>query len=268
MPRALGSDTNLEECVDTHLFVIGPNNSGTTFVRRAIDACQEVWSLPREGQHMLGFSGPDVGQRGLALIWASDDTMLDQLRDSTLYDWKKTRKAWYFQSRAQKHDASVFTTKSPPFLALVQQLRCAFQKPRFLFMVRNPYAVIEAICRYRERQFPSRDKGLDIASSHILKCLQIQQENIEKHDDIGLFFRYEDMCAQPRELAEKIAQLVPAISDIDLDRAYEVKGRYHEKLRDMNADQIGCLSASDINRINQHLVTQEALLERFGYSLL
>ena len=267
-PAILGAQCDLTQRVKMHLFVISPNNSGSTFVTRALETCQEVWRLPREGQHMLGYSGPDLLKEKRELIWASDQANLDSLRDPTLYDWAKTQKAWYFQARASKDDASIFLTKSPPFLVVVDQLRAAFSNPRFLFLVRNPYAVVEAICRRVAGRFEARNAALDTACGHILNCLAIQRLNIEQHGDLGVSFSYEDLCASPAGIASQVTHMLPELVGLNFDQTLAVKGIYNERLRDMNADQIGRLSQQDIDRINLHFSPQEALLGHFGYGLI
>ena len=259
---------DLATLVRTHLFVISPNNSGSTFVTRALETCREVWRLPREGQHMLGYEGPDLLSDGKELIWAADPEYLAAMRDHGLYDWEKARKAWYFQARAHRPDASVFVTKAPPFLIVVDQLRQAFPNARFVFLARNPYAVIEAICRYHGGRFGSRSEALATACSHILTCLTIQRDNIGQYADICIDLTYEELCAQPAEAALRVRQMVPELHDLDFDRTLAVKGQYNERLRDMNADQIARLSASDIAMISERFSGYEELLGSFGYGIM
>ncbi len=59
---------------------------------------------------------------------------------------------WHFQAFARDPAASVFYTKTPHFLLHVDELARHFPNARFLFMVRNPYAVCEGICRNQLRK--------------------------------------------------------------------------------------------------------------------
>ena len=45
----LGALHDLERVVVTHLFVICPNNSGSTFPRKALATSRRTWNLPWEG---------------------------------------------------------------------------------------------------------------------------------------------------------------------------------------------------------------------------
>ena len=47
----------------------------------------------------------------------------------------------------------------PPFLLLVDQLERHFRNAKFLFTVRNPYAVCEGICRNYRSQFAAEGRS-------------------------------------------------------------------------------------------------------------
>ena len=72
----LGALHDLERVVDTHLFVICPNNSGSTFLQKALATSRRTWNLPDEGRKALGYAGPrPANDPGLAVssarIWAA-----------------------------------------------------------------------------------------------------------------------------------------------------------------------------------------------------
>src|SRR5262245_57750384 len=92
-----GAENDLERLVRTHLFVICPNNSGSTFLKNALATSRRTWNLLREGQNTFGFAGPrSIGK--LALGWASDQRWIDRFTDSRNFDWPRIRRAWYFQA--------------------------------------------------------------------------------------------------------------------------------------------------------------------------
>ena len=45
-----GAGRDLEQLVRTHLFIVCPNNSGSSFLAAALGKCQAAWRLPQEGQ--------------------------------------------------------------------------------------------------------------------------------------------------------------------------------------------------------------------------
>lgn len=262
----------MERAIAAHLFVIAPNNSGSTYLRKALATSSATWNLPHDGQRMAGFVGPvtwksfDADGERPGLLWAAHERWLEKLASASLYDWPRTRRAWYFQATSQRPDASVFVAKSPPFLLVVDALAHHFHNARFLFMVRNPYAVCEGICRAygKERgvaDLPTR------AATHVATCMVLQRANIETHASQGVFFHYETLCAEPERVAEQVTALVPELDGLDLRQRLSVKS-YHETLTNMNERQIARLSAADLAAINSVFRRHRSTLDYFGYGLL
>ena len=277
-----GAGRDLERLVRTHLFVVCPNNSGSSFLAIALGKCQATWRLPREGQFMRGFVGPVTTdsygseQHTPALLWASERKWLDLFAEPDSYDWVRSRKAWYFHALARSADASVFVTKSPPHVLHVGQLASAFRNAKFLFMVRNPYAVCEGICRrYRtrlvrdfHRQFIEPGRSVETAAAvHVANCLAWQRRNIETYPELGVFFTYEDMCDQPASVERKVQGLVPELDDLTLRQRIKVKN-YDETLTNMNERQIAALSAKEIAAFNHVFRKHRDALGYFGYDIM
>ena len=277
-----GAGRDLADLIGTHLFVVCPNNSGSTFLTAALETCRATWRLPQEGQMIRGFAGPVVSRAYgrdrwfPGLLWASEPRWRDLFADSRHYDWPRTRKAWYFHARAHAPDASVFVTKSTQHVLHVEQLVRHFRNAKFLFMVRNPYAVCEGICRrYRtrlgphyQRQFVVPGRSLPAAAAtHVVHCLAWQRRNVETYRDHGVFFTYEEMCAEPVTVAQKVRSLVPELADLNLRRRIAVK-EYDEVLTNMNARQIANLAAEDVAAFNRVFREHRDTLGYFGYDIL
>ena len=255
------------------MFGITVNHSGSTFLRQALATSRAVWSLPDEGQFVLGYAGPSLENGALAgafKIWGSRRRWLDALQDESGYDWVRTREAWYFQARAHHPCASTFFTNSPPHLLVVDALNRYFDNPRFLFMVRNPYATCAGIYRDLERLRPAMPRGglAQAAARHVVACFDRQRRNIETWGNRGTFFTYETMCAEPERVAAQIEALVPDIDDLNLRQRLPVKGRYNEELTDMNARQIAQIEPERLHELNQVFREHRELLGHFGYGLM
>ena len=257
------------QAIKQHLFLLCPNNSGSTYLSRALATSQSVWSLPREGQHMVGFAGPSTIETPWPLIWGAQEGSLAHFRDSPDYDWERTKRAWYFHANAARDDAPVFHTKSPPFLLIADQLAANFVNTSFLFMVRDPYATLEGIMRRHIAAGTVAEVGRlpEIAARHLVTCYRYQRDNIAKFADRSKFFRYEDLCADPQAVANSIAELMPELEGLDLTQKLAVKGSYDEPLRNMNKDQIARLSAAEIEMANEIFCPNAELLSHFDYSI-
>ena len=273
-----GALHDLERTVTTHLFVICPTNSGSTFLRNALATSRRTWNLLSEGRSVFGVVWPtsmnDSRLTGGSRLWAARKRWLDVLRDPAHYDWPRTRAAWYFQAYARDPLAPVFVEKSPPSLLIVEDLARHFRNTKFLFMVRNPYAVCEGICRVRRRRPWGLSTALEgetletVAARHVATCLEVQRRNVEAYGDRGVFFTYEAMCREPERVARKIRDLVPELDDLNLRQRLWVRSDYHEMLTDMNARQIARLDAGQIQAINLEFQKHRAILHYFGYDVV
>ncbi|MBF0622115.1 MAG: sulfotransferase [Magnetococcales bacterium] len=245
--------------VQTNLFLLMPNNSGTTFLEQVLNRCENVAHLPAEGQFIPGFVGPTPIRDNVVSLWTEK---LDLFTDPAHFDWPKTKRAWQERLRTNNTDPRVFVEKSPPNLLRANMLIENFPRVKFLVMVRNPYAVAEGICR----QNPQAD--LTRAATHLMTCFKWQDMNLKRYADRSLFFTYERMCAQPNAVAKQISNLIPDLHDVNFQQKIKIKGRYHEQIRNMNAQQIERLSPEDIQTLNRVFHSHEVLLRRFGYSIL
>ena len=268
-----GAGRDLGRLVKTHLFGITVNHSGSTFLRRALATCRATWNLPSEGQFAGGYSGPHLERgalTGARKIWGSRPRWRDALKDESAYNWARTREAWYFQAYALDPHASVFFTNSPPHLLAVDALARRFVNPKFLFMVRNPYATCEGICRDLEQRGAPPPPGAvaEAAARHVVTCFEYQRRNIAAHGRRSVFFTYETMCAEPERVASEIRALVPEVDDLNLRQRLPVKGRYEVMLTDMNARQIARLKPVQIATFNRVFRTHRDLFHDFGYELL
>lgn len=276
-----GAGYDLARQISVHLFVVAPNNSGSTFLKEAIRTCAATWNIEHEGWRMLGFAGPQPREPAgpappntfPALLWASEPRWLRLLSDPGVYDWHRTRRAWYFQAFARNPEATVFVAKWPPFVLCVDQLRESFRGARFLFMLRNPYATCEGICRkyaHLAGVLAAEGKSLEErAATHVVNCFARQRRNLERHGDCGVFFTYEAMCAEPERVAEDIAALVPALRHLTLRQRLGVKdGAYNEMLTDMNARQLERLSPAQLERLNRVFRPHADILRYFGYEVV
>lgn len=248
--------------ISQHLFVLAINNSGSTFLTKALEKAPGAWGLPREGQHVPGFTGPSSRGTSAGLLWAASAESEAVFTAPAAYDWERSKRAWHFQAEAAMADARVLVVASPPFLMIADQLVQAFPEAFFLILTRHPLPVIEGILRGT----PGEDAALvEPAVRHVLRGMEYQRANRERLGERALTICYEDMCAAPETVGAAILRLVPGLGAVDLAQRIAVKGRYDEGLRNMNGDAVGRLDPAlrmDIaNRLSKH----DDLLAAFGY---
>jgi hypothetical protein len=255
-----------EGAIKSHLFILAINNSGSTFLARALGGAPGAWSLPREGQHVPGFAGPSSRGTGTGLLWAATPENEALFTDPAAYDWARTRRAWHFQAGASQPDASVLILSSPPFLLIAEELARIFPDAFFLMLVRHPLPVIEGILRGTVgTDVEAQEALVEQAVAHVIRGMQVQLRNCALLHGRVVKISYEVMCAMPAKVGQQIEALAPALGPVTLDQHIAVKGHYDERLRDMNADQVARLSPALRLAIEARLERYEALLAEFGY---
>lgn len=260
-----GAQHNPGDVVHTHLFIISPNNSGSTFLRRSFEFSHKVWWLPREGQHMPMFPGPFTRDTRDALIWNATPDRRDRFLGEA-YDWDQARQLWYFLARTRAAHASVFVTSSPPFLLQMASLQRAFLGTRFLLMTRDPYAVAEGILRRPIERIARGENIYSLVTRHIGECFKHQLANIANFPDTALRLTYEELTDNPQHSAARIRAFLPQIEDYTLDNPVAVKGNYHEKARNMNGDAFGRLTDEVIDRLRVGFADFASEIEALGYT--
>ena len=234
--------------LDDNLFLLIPNNSGSTFIYKSICNSKHVSYLPSEGQFVNGFIGTKPAMHNYQFIWAGTDFIRD-IGDTRLHDWAQNKKVW--KKRAINFNTNnIFVEKSPPNIAKAEMLIKNFTNVKFIISIRNPYAVFESILRARTTS-PVNDT---IIASHIINTMLIQKRNITNiNSDNYIFFKYEELCSNPINIAASIASFVPKLDDVSFSHRINVKNRYNSVANNYNDEQISRLPCSSINAFNLEL---------------
>lgn len=251
----------------THLFILAPNNSGSTLLRKYLEKSFFARYLNQEAQHTQGFVGPSSRGTGLRLLWAHSRDALSQFTDVSAYDWKKSNQAWLENSIVNSNKATVLVTSSPPFLLMLNQLDQFFPDARFILLVRDPYAIVEGIYRRRSLQPVPEADCYRAAAQHAMRCLQYQRENIQQNLENSVSFSYEDLCDHTDMVKKSIQTLVPEFLDLNFDAEVSVKGKPSAPIKNKNTEQIKRIDKNGFNTINDVFIHHQELLDSFGYSL-
>jgi hypothetical protein len=140
-------------------------------------------------------------------------------------------------------------------------LQTHFRGSTFVLMQRNPYAVAEGI--RRRTQLP-----LDRCVQHWIRCARQQIVNQNALQRVTRF-NYEDLSARPEYCCDEIRKLLPELSDLDLEKEVSVQsieGKVRRPIINYNEQQIGRLSAEDLQAINGRLDQAPEVMTFFGYS--
>lgn len=238
------------------LFVLGLNNSGTTLLSRILASHPLVRALPDEGFRLTA-ALPNSGE--LARAWAlhperlrwtedHDASLMARLR----YDW-----AYYVPPRP-----GVILEKTPVNSLRARWFQHHFRPSRFLFLVRNPYAVCEGIRRRAGR-------SIEEAAQHWARGNGAIADDCEALEQC-LRVSYEALTGDvERELdrIERFLGLEPPIDRAVVRRpvaVHNIRGR-PRPVEDMNALSLARLSAEDMRTITR---IAGPAMARFGYAPL
>ena len=204
----------------------------------------------------------------MRLIWAASEDRLARVADPALHDWSRSWAAWMNAAHAENTRARVIVLSSPPFMFLAEELARALPAAHFLLLVRDPLAIASGIVRRGDQQSLAPGEHLpEVVGRHIVACFERQRENVGALGENGLLLRYEDICADPAQAGHRILRHVQELEKVDLAQPVTVKGLYHEPLRNMNADTIGSLSASDLGALEAIFANHRELFDFFGYEV-
>jgi hypothetical protein len=245
------------------LFVVPQNGSGSTFLTACLHTCRRVIALPAEGQHVRGFRGPSPRLFDEQFAWARRGCRVaGALATDLLYDWPATRRAWLAVARPSSPVADVLVEKSPPNMVRVDLLDRHFPGARFLFLVRDPFALAESVIRHR----PDLPDAEGAAVEHIVACLERQRANADRHvpSGAGLLLRYEDLCDEPGAAEARLQAWLPELGDICVRRHVRVRDD-ELPLTNLNAEHHARLGRAATTRLAAAFGPHEELLAWFGY---
>lgn len=249
----------MAEAPFVYLFVVCPNNSGSTLIVEMLRTSAHAATFEtanREGQWLARTGGtplmpiPDKAERRNWTIHP------EKFENPDAYDWPRLKAVW---AEAWGSDRRVRVEKTPSMVLSAPLFERHFENAHFILSIRNPYAFCEGV---------RRREGRDVATAarHWLACARYQQRNravLARQ----IFFSYEELCADPHGVADRLTAFVPALGPLDAGRRFDVLFRRSE-VRDLNASQIARLTVDDIDAINRVLDTDPALLEAWGYGRL
>lgn len=238
----------------SNVFIVAPNNSGSTMLHNLIATSSQVSILPDEGQYCWGGGhGPAPLPLGVKHIFALKESVFTN-EDS--YDWINIKREW---NKLWDQTKPILLEKSPPNVVRVDMLKREFPDCKLIFMMRNPYAIVEGIMR------GNPEATLWQATAHTARIMEVQKRNIERNPD-SLKFKYEDLTEYPAEITKEIENYL-GIDDIKWQGDITVKS-YSTSIRNMNDQQISQLSTFQRGRMLELFYPKIDVFDFFEYTIL
>lgn len=237
-----------------YLFILSPNNSGSTLLHNLIATSPNVAHLNYQEGQIVGWHGPLPSKKGAGRVFTEIE---DLLSDSTQYDWGKIKKNWNAAWNKNNNGSLIRLEKSPPNICRGSILEQEFENSYFIIMPRNPYAQIQSITKYLQ------GVNLKRIAKHALRCLQICKNLTSLKNSI--FFKYEDLCDDSRHISSDIINFMPELKYLDVDKKFKIHDGEKSKIVNMNENHIDKLQPYQLDIINSVLENDKETLSYWGY---
>ena len=188
------------------------------------------------------------------------------------FDWKLIKKRW--DKLANKNNKKTFIEASPPNIMRVPEILEIFTDSRIVFSISSPYSYVAScmfnygISEYFIEDFNAfTDECIRKLTKEWADKAKQQIKNIKMTDSEERLIKYEDFCADPNIVLEKLN----ITSEIKSTSKLAIQGKKNSKvgtIRDMTAKHLSFLGIKGILKINQLLEKSSDTMEYFQYNFL
>lgn len=252
----------------THLFLLIPNDSGSTWLQNIISLCTNCVSFSP------GLDGKGVCRNAAVYPTQEINKLFSEKKEMwgnpEEYNWEMIKffwqRTWSENENYYTADPQVYLEKTPQAIYASDMYVEHFDNVRFIISIRNPYAVSEGM-----RRTIGAHVSIERCIKHWVECAKRQIYNCETFGNVALKITYEELVGKYRSVERRIKHLVPGLYDIDFTKeasAHSLEGMKTKSLTDFNGRQINNLSQKDISIINRELKHVPEVLEYFGYELM
>ena len=234
-----------------YIFLISPNNSGTTIASQFITSKLKKCYLPPKGNHE-GLKIKKIWKTIKAQRWNPDAPV----------NYELAKEIW--EKRALKSQCTSFFEASPPNLCHLEQILKEFNNCTIIFWMSNPYLHIgSCVNRYGKTEF---HHAVSTATNRWIKKATYQRQNhfiLPKAPKLN----YEDFCKEPDEyLKSKIGSI------LELQKTPgHIRGKNTTKIStvmNMTPKALAFLGKSGLSIISQKLQENEEIIDYFKYKIV
>jgi predicted O-methyltransferase YrrM len=267
-----------------YLFIVGMNDSGTTFVQNALSHCANCVSFKHPKRRPNGMEGQGVSfwkkknkgwyprdiDHGVPKVFSEK---VDLWRKAEKWNWKEIKAAWSEAWKQNDHfqnaNPKIFLEKTPSSLFSLDAYLQHFPDAKFIFIHRNPYVTCEGI-RRTVKKYKKLNYSLTRCAKHWLICAQQQFDNIKRFcPERGIFVKYEELVSKPDRATNRIKNFIPAFHDLDLRKptmCHGMDGNKVQAVTNYNNRQLKNLTPKDYAEINEVLRGHEELMRFYKYA--
>lgn len=191
------------------LFVGGPPRSGTTLFQNMLDSHPRICGAP-EFRH-----APDLVRlrrdlrRSFDRGWIVDFATLPAIDDHICDFMEKL-----LIPMADRYEADLLSEKTPQNVLVFKDLMELFPAARFVFMMRDPRAVVASLLRVGERgrrigtYMPPHTVSVLAAAAYVHECLQTGCQALRAAPKRVLLLRYEELVTYPERETRRVCRFL------------------------------------------------------------
>jgi hypothetical protein len=272
------------------IHIITPTNSGSSFLKTVLQKSSKVMGYKEPESMKYFFSNGMIKYPGVTLhnipnlFYTLDSKFLDTVNSDVVNNYEDILHFLY-HTILSEHELSNpeclynyehFLDKNPLNLAIVKKINKVSPNSKFIFLVRNPYAIAYGLNRMHEAKKTnykaSSGEDLDLnwtwnmVGTHVNNMFKYQKDNVEGTP--GLLVKYEDMVNSTTSVEQQIKTFLN-IDDINLKEIQDsVKdGAYSTEIQDYNEFAISQLSDEVVAELKEIFTQSKELYDYFGYTL-
>ncbi|HGY54755.1 MAG TPA: glycosyltransferase [Caldithrix abyssi] len=191
------------------IFLISQPRAGSTLVQRILAGHSQIFStaepwimlhplyaLKKEGlQSEFSFRDAVIGMEDFtAQLPKGEETYVEALR---------LMAGHLYNSALQKAGKSRFLDKTPRYYFIINELQRVFPQARFVFLWRNPLAVLSSILdTWVKNDWPR----LGLHRSDLLQAPQMLLEGVKKTEGQSAVLHYEELAAHPQKQIQQLCR--------------------------------------------------------------
>lgn len=242
-----------------HLFVCCPNNSGSTILYMLLRTSPGASCLQNdagiiEGHMVDGIDKfmpvPDKIERGLFSVNSAKFSNYDN------YNWCEIKNKWYALWDMNK---TVLIEKSPTNVYRMGALQDSFNNPKFIIMVRNPYAACEGIMR---------NVGCSAVAAAEHWVATARQQQINSFEKRTLSITYENLVNNTDKIINELISFCPELIQLN-SKCWFNRPRYEcvFGIVNQNEQSINRISAIDFELMKYVFQKNQDVVDFWGYSI-
>lgn len=234
-----------------YIFLISPNNSGTTIACQFITSKLEKCYLPPKGNN-----------EGLKIKRIWEVTKKNRWNPDIPINYELAKEIW--EKRALRNQCTSFFEASPPNLYHLEQIVREFNNCTIIFWISNPYLYIgSCVNRYGKEEFHN---AVSHETDMWIKKAKFQRKNhvlLPKASQLN----YEDFCKEPDQYLKK---KIGSILELQ-EHPGRIKGKNSTKIStimNMTPKSLAFLGKSGLSIISQKLQENEEIIDYFNYQII